>query len=356
MAEWIKPLKVIICAGTGGVGKTTVAASLGLLAAQEGRRVLVLTIDPARRLADALGLKPQSQEQKVNVQAKGELYAAMVEPEAIFVEFVRRSAPSQEVAERLLKNRLFREMASTLNGSQEFTSLERLLLAIEDQRFDLVVLDTPPTHHAMDFLRAPERIFALFQTSVTRWFIERDGAGWLQKILQTGTKTAFGALEKVTGSGFLAELSEFFSAAAALQERVASRSIAVHRLLAQPDTGFVLVTAFDEAKLHEAMEFATDLEATGHHLKAIVINRGLPAWLKAGDRSGLAGGDEGLQRLNDFYEKLVTYFTQRERGYAQMLSRLHSALKIVKVPEEKESIDGIEGLERIVNHLRGGKA
>ncbi len=355
MASWLKPLKVVICAGTGGVGKTTVAAAIALKAAQSGKRVLVLTIDPARRLADALGIRPHAEEQKVKISVKGELYAAMVDPETIFTDFVRRASPRPEVADRLLKNRLFRELASTLNGSQEFTSLERLLVAIESAKFDLIVLDTPPTQHALDFLKAPERIFSLFQESVTRWFLEKEKQGFVQKVFHQGTKTVVAALEKITGSGFLRELSEFFTAAAAIQDQVASRSIAVHRLLAQPDTGFVLVSAFDEAKLHEAMEFAGDLESTGHHLKAIIINRALPRWLKAGSASIAGDGDELLQKLADFHSRFVTYFNERERGYDQMLARLNSKLAVIKIPEEKESIDGVEGLERIAAQLEGEK-
>lgn len=354
MAGWLDSLKVVICAGTGGVGKTTVAAAIGLRAAESGKRVLVLTIDPAKRLADALGIKPHSQEQKVNIPVKGELYAAMVDPETIFTEFVGRSAPTPQVAERLLGNRLFRELASTLNGSQEFTSLERLLIAVESGKFDLVVLDTPPTQHALDFLRAPERIFSLFQESVTKWFLETENRGLVNKIFHKGTQTVIAALEKITGSGFLRELSDFFTAAAAIQDRVAARSIAVHRLLAQPDTGFALVTAFDEAKLHEALEFAGDLESTGHHLKAIVINRALPAWLKIkGDGRNVGGGDEPLQRLMIFHARFVTYFNERERGYDQMFSRLHSKMAVIKVPEEKESIEGVEGLRRVAAQLGG---
>jgi anion-transporting ArsA/GET3 family ATPase len=352
VARWLNEMKVVICAGTGGVGKTTIAAALGYGAAQAGRRVLVLTIDPARRLADALGLKPHAKEQKVTISGKGQLSAAMVDPEFIFNDFVRRVAPKPAMAERLLNNRLFRELATTLNGSQEFTSLERLLVAVESGKFDLVVLDTPPTQHAMDFLRAPERIFSLFQESVTRWFIDPEKQGLFSKLVHTGTRTVIGALERITGSGFLRELSEFFSAAAAIQDRVAERSIAVHRLLARPDSGFVLVTAFDEAKVHEALEFATDLEATGHHLKAVVMNRSLPDWLRPSAMGqNLAAGDEGLQRLVALHDQMSSYFVERERGYDVAWTRLQSKVNLLKVPEEMEPIEGIEGLKRVASHL-----
>ncbi|MGE0762843.1 MAG: ArsA family ATPase [Bdellovibrionales bacterium] len=357
MACWLKPLKVVVCAGTGGVGKTTMAAAMAWGEANQGRRVLVLTIDPARRLADALGIQLKADEQSVKIPGTGELTAAMIDAQAVFTDFVRRASPNPQVSERLLHNRLFKELSSSLSGSQEFTSLERLLVAVESGRFDLIVLDTPPTQHAIDFLRAPERIFSLFQDSVTRWFTQPDGQGGvLRQVFNRGTKTVLSALERLTGRGFLTELSEFFIAAAEIQSTVAARSIAVHRLLAQADTGFALVTAFDEAKMKEATDFAADLRRSGHSLKAVIINRALPLWLK--DDSGaavLATGDETLQRLEALRLNMAQYYHRRDIGYTQMIERLHGEAVVLSVPEEKQSIEGVVGLSRIAEHLQGEK-
>lgn len=349
--------KVLVCAGTGGVGKTTISAALAWRAAHEGKRVLVLTIDPARRLADALGVKLGTSEQEVKIQGKGRLFAAMIDPETIFRDFVLRSSPNPATSERLLRNRLFKELSSSLSGSQEFTSLERLLSAVESGRFDLIVLDTPPTQHAIDFLRAPERIFSLFQESVTRWFTDPDKSkGIFQQVFSRGTKTVLGALERITGKGFLTELSDFFMAAAEIQSTVAARSIAVHRLLADPSTGFVLVSAFDEAKMKEAAEFASDLRRSGHQLKAVVINRALPEWLShENGKTVLAASDETLQRLEGLHSQMTSYYADRNRGYDLMIERLHGEVPVIRVPEEKRNIEGIEGLARIAAKLEGEK-
>lgn len=173
MDDLIKRNKIIVCAGSGGVGKTTVSAALGVRAAELGLRVLVLTIDPAKRLATSLGLVPgQADEVKVqNFDCDGALFAAAIDPEKIFGEFIKASAKNPEAAERLLRNRLYKQLATTFSGSQEFTSLERLAVAAESASYDLVILDTPPAQHALEFLEAPAKIYALFQDSITKWFV-----------------------------------------------------------------------------------------------------------------------------------------------------------------------------------------
>lgn len=356
MASWIDPLKVIVCSGAGGVGKTTMAAALGLRAARDGRKVLVVTVDPARRLADAMGLKRMNEIQRVCTFDRGELSAEMIDPGKVFADFVRRSSSRPEAAERLLQNRLFQQLTSTVSGSQEFTSLERLLEATEDSRYDLIILDTPPAQNATDFLRSPERIFALFQDSVTQWFIQKGGEGFLQKAFHRSTRTVFSALEKITGKGFLTELSDFFMAAADIQGAVAARSIAVHRLLAAEQTGFMLVTAFDEAKLKEALDFASDLSRSGHFLRSVVINRARPQWLQPDPAySASVGSDESLQRLVAFHDQLVDYFEVREQNYTDLLKRLHRQVTTIRVPEDKQVIEGLVGLERIATYLKEGE-
>lgn len=351
MANWLDPLKVVVCTGTGGVGKTTMAAAIGLKAAISGRKTLILTVDPAKRLADALGLSLQADGVGRIESNQFHLDAAMIDPTRIFIEFVRNASPRPEVADRLLKNRLFKQLTSTISGSQEFTSLERLLQAVESQKYDLIVLDTPPTNHAIDFLRAPERIFSLFQDSVTKWFVKPSG-GLLQDFFSRGTQTVLSALEAVTGKGFLSELSEFFMAAAEIQTSVAKRSIAVHRLLAQADTGFVLVTAFDEAKLKEGLEFASELSRSGHHLRALIINRALPDWLKpAQDKPAVTSGDEQLQRLIELHTRMAHYYQAREEIYLSTLDRMHKEVAVLRVPEERLAIEGIAGLERVAKIL-----
>lgn len=344
----IDALNIIVCAGSGGVGKTTISAALAVRAAQQGKNVLVLTIDPARRLANALGLESAKVNEPVPVPGqnfKGQLSAGMVDPESVFDEFIRRSAPNKEVAEKLLKNSLYRQLATTLSGSQEFTSLELLLSAKESGNYDLIILDTPPSQHAVDFLRAPEKIFALFQKSITKWFVQSgNNVGVLQGLVNRGTKTVLAALEKATGSKFVSELSDFFENMSNLQEKVSQRSIEVHRLLASDSTGFVLVTGLDEAKLKEAEDFQADLKKSGHNMALIVINRAFPEWLVEKVPNELSG------QLREDFEKLLVFHDSLNSYYKQMSQRLKAAqpsektFPSIRLPEVEQDIVGLSGL------------
>ncbi len=359
--------QVVVCAGSGGVGKTTLACCLGILLAQQGKKVLVLTIDPARRLASALGLASDSAiglaEVKVPGQNyAGELYASMIDPQLVFDDFVQRRAPSPEAAERLMKNSLYRQLVGQLSGSQEFTSLERLLSAVESNRYDVVILDTPPTQHAVDFLRAPERIFALFQESVTKWFARRDPraspSGGVKKLLnqvvQRGTHTALKALEKITGSAFVVELGDFFESMAALQSQVSGRSIEVHRLLTSERTGFLLVTGFDHSKLVEAKDFYGELKRGGYSLSGIIVNRSQPSWLslQSLDPSPLPSTPQ-MRDLLDLYQKLQRYYVLRQDVYGEFQAHLRGEVPYWLLPEIKGPVQGLEGLEQISRVMSG---
>ena len=182
----IKPeTKTLICIGTGGVGKTTMAASLGVGFAQSGKKVLVLTIDPAKRLAQALGLKPDGHLHQVKLpkstsQKPGELWSCVIDHQKAFEEFIREGArglAADAEVSRLLKNKLYLQLSGRLSGSQEFTSLITLYRHVASQKFDLVILDTPPAQHTWSFLKAPEKIAQLFNDGVTKWFRQEPGSG-----------------------------------------------------------------------------------------------------------------------------------------------------------------------------------
>lgn len=159
MNNWLSKTKILVCVGTGGVGKTTVAASLGIAAAKKGLNVLVLTIDPAKRLAQALGLNSEKTGDVFvpDQNFKGKLFAGIIDPEASFSEFVKYNSSDKNKAETLLNNTLFKQLSTNLSGSQEFTSLDRLYRAVNSNKYDLVILDTPPAQNAMDFFKAPEK-------------------------------------------------------------------------------------------------------------------------------------------------------------------------------------------------------
>ncbi|MCB0412465.1 MAG: ArsA family ATPase [Bdellovibrionales bacterium] len=351
MAPLLKQFKILVCAGTGGVGKTTISASLGLWAAQEGLKVLVLTIDPARRLADALGLKAQGEAIQVTLEGvQGELWADMIHPEKVFDEFIRMSAPTPAAAERLLRNPLYQQLASNLSGSQEFTSLEKVLSSQESNLYDLIVLDTPPTQHALDFLRAPQKIFNLFQESVTKWFIEdKADKNIFKKVFHRGTQMALSALKKVTGGKFIEELSDFFDSVSALQDRLRSRSIQIHRMLSSSETGFLLVTGSDEAKMKEAKEFFQTLEQEGHRLSAVVINRVWPNWTLDGD--GLSLSESQQEKLQKLYKEIQGFTSERLRIYDNLVQDMGQSVQMLKIPELNRNLHGITALRELARRL-----
>lgn len=345
--------KILVCAGSGGVGKTTVAASLGVAAAQNGMKVLVLTIDPARRLANALGLGSGDIFEATKVPDQnfsGELFAMMVEPQAVFDDFIRRSAPNKDVTERLLGNTLYKQLSTTLSGSQEFTSLELLLTAHQSGKYDLIILDTPPAQHAIDFLRSPEKIYSLFQKSITQWFIrsENQDSGFIRKVFNKGTRLALDALEKITGEGFITELSGFFENMAELQKTVSERSLMVHQLLSASETGFVLVTAIDEAKLSEAGLFNEDLKKTGARLSYLVVNRAFPQWAEQVSLEGMDPESRAVaEKINGFYETVKSYYGKKDEHVLKLSQVLGQHLPVFQIPELDEEVVGLQGLERL---------
>ncbi|MGZ3826805.1 MAG: ArsA family ATPase, partial [Bdellovibrio sp.] len=226
-----KEARILVCVGSGGVGKTTVAAALGVLAAKEGKKVLVLTIDPAKRLAQTLGIEGSADITKVPGQNfKGELYASVIDHKKTFDDFVARVAKKSESVEKILKNKLYQQLSTNLSGSQEFTSMEKLYSCYASGEFDLIILDTPPTKHAIDFLHAPQKLSALFSEGVAKWFRDPEGkkAGLFGHLLQTGTRQVLKILETLTGSSFIRELSDFFINIEQWQEQLLNRTVDVH--------------------------------------------------------------------------------------------------------------------------------
>lgn len=343
-------IKVLVCAGSGGVGKTTMSAAIGMALAEKGLRVMVLTIDPARRLAQALGFQDHLEEVSVP-HLSGRLSAGVIEPDIIFDRFVRESSTSAEAAERLLKNRLYRQLSRSLSGSQEFTALERLLEVYESGKYDVILLDTPPAEHALDFLKAPNRIYSLFQDSVTKWFVQPEGEAPLwQRIMNRGTQTVLAALERVTGASFIRELADFFQSMASLQLRVSERSKKVHQLLTGKQTGFLLVTGFDQVKLKEAEEFLTELKASGHDLKGVIVNRAFPEWLDDKNQWAEAKNTDE-SKLHEFYLQWMTFLKDRTLAYDRFAGRLQD-VPVFRIVDMQDEVFGLDSLERMATELK----
>ena len=294
--------RIIIAAGSGGVGKTTVAASVALWGALQGRRVVVLTIDPARRLATSLGLESLGSEERdipaalfeaQGLTPRGTLAAMMLDQKGAWDALVERHAPAEARA-RILANPFYQHLSQTFAGSQEYMAIEQLCLLAEAGRYDLIVVDTPPTRHALDFLEAPRRIGDFLDRKVVRWFVRPYfSAGW--SALRVANRTAgflLRRLEQATGVSALAEISEFFSNMSGLFENFQSRVERAHEVLRGAATAFVLVTGPEEQVLGDAEYLSTKMAELRMPLKGVVLNR-VHREFRAGGRGAFRGGELG---------------------------------------------------------------
>lgn len=352
--------KVLICCGSGGVGKTTLSAALGVYAANLGKSVLVLTIDPAKRLANSLGLE-NLEGDEVEVapgKFKGRLFAAVLDMKKTFDEFIVRLASSEEGAEKVLNNNIYQQLSTALSGSQEYTALERLLLAVTSEKYDLVILDTPPTKHAIDFLNAPVKIHSLFQETVIRWFLmpfstlDKFSLG----LMNRGTKAALKGFEKLGGSEFFTSVLEFFSSIKDWQKDLRERAAEVHRLLTSSHTGFVLVTGFNSVRIEEARYFERSLKRGGYLLSAIIVNRAFPLWGEInsqGDVDRLNEEDkENYHKLYEYYNILKEYYSNQQHAFSQFAGELRNQVLFVRLPDFNQDIHDIQGLSHIADRLK----
>lgn len=360
---------MVICAGSGGVGKTTIAAALGVRAAHLGLRTLVLTVDPAKRLATALGLSLESSAENhtepvlvpLVKTGKGSLAATVLNSRQIFDRFILEHGGGSEAVQRVMKNRLYQQLSTTLAGSQEFTALERLLQAQESGAYDLVVLDTPPTKHAVDFLTAPQRISSLFQDSVTRWFMnpgEGKKTGLIAGLVSRGTRAALKSLETLTGGQFIDELFDFFGAIREVQAVLRERSGKALELMQSASTNFLVVTSFDNAKLIEAKYLQSELERLNYRMKAVVINRAFPLGIPENIKDVPAGVDRAVYaKVLEFYEKFNAYYAFRYNLYQEFSRGLDAGVDVVRIPEYQRDIHGLADLEALAGVLsQGGMA
>jgi anion-transporting ArsA/GET3 family ATPase len=276
--------EIVICCGSGGVGKTTTAAAAAAMAAARlGGRVLVITVDPARRLANALGLEqfgnvetrvPPALFAEAGVEPRGELWAAMLDTKRSWDELVRAHAPDAATSQAILANSLYENITNRFVQSHDYIAMERLYEIHSSGRYDLIVVDTPPTRNAIDFLEAPERMADFFSSRLLRWLTVPARS----RVFTAASKPFYSVADRVLGSQFLQDIAEFFMLFQTMYDGFVDRAQAVTRLLSDKRTSFVVVSTPEAAPAREAEFFVEALRDRDFPLGAVVVNKALPRW------------------------------------------------------------------------------
>ncbi len=364
---------VLVC-GTGGVGKTTTAAALGVMAATHlGGRVLVLTVDPARRLATAMGLGALGNDEvEVPLAGKGrrprgELWVAMLDTKSSWDDLIRRHAPDAATRDTVLANPLYRNITSRFVHSHDYIAMERLHEIHASGRYDLVIVDTPPSRNALDFLEAPGRMAEFFGSRLLRWLTVPARS----KLFNVASKPFYQVADRILGSRFLQDIAEFFLLFQSMEHGFVARAREVERLLTEPETTFCIVTTLETAPLAESRFFADALAERRFHLGAIVANRVLPTTLRsaaaaraAADLRARAGAmahllapmvDASRERVEGVLVEVVDRFEDLAvvaKREAERLAELNGRAPILAtVPALESDIHDLDGLLMLGTHL-----
>jgi len=302
--------EIAITCGPGGVGKTTVAAAIAAMAAcHHGGRVLVVTVDPAKRLADALGLKGIGNTEhriepelfkEVGVTPRGELWAAMLDTQASWDALIERHAPDRRTREQILSNPLYRNISGRFVQSHDYIAAERLFEIHSTGQYDLIVVDTPPSRHALDFLDAPKRMAEFFSSRLLRWLI----VPYRSRLVTLASRPFQQVADRVLGTQFLSDISEFFILFQSMHAGFVERAEAVVRLLGDRRTTFLVVSTLESSPLAEAEAFCDELSRRHLHLGAVVLNQTLPDYLR--DPGALAVARALGERADEIAERLPT--------------------------------------------------
>jgi anion-transporting ArsA/GET3 family ATPase len=349
LATLLEQQTVIVCVGAGGVGKTTTAAALALEAAQRGRRVCVVTIDPARRLSDAMGFDPDraigNEPQQIDVAAKGELWAVMLDTSTTFDGLIRSYAPSEEQAQNILTNDFFRNIADSMSGAHEYMAMEKLYELHNDERFDLVVVDTPPTSNAIDFLEAPDRITQFLDHRLYKILVTPTGG--LARVVNFAAQGFLRTVARIVSASVVDEAIEFFAAFDGMEEGFRGRAVAVHDLLIADDTSFVLVTVPRNDTVDDAATFIETLADADIAVDAIVVNRVHPSF----------GSDRLDDRGDGPLAPFITVLHDSQAvaaGQDTVLATLTDELPagaVVKIPFLDTDVHDLDGLASLAQWL-----
>ena len=351
LPELVSDRSVIVCCGSGGVGKTTVSATIALAAARVGRRACVVTVDPARRLADALGVESlPNTPTEVQGAWPGRLYALMLDSKGTFDDLVERYARTPEQAESILANRLYQNLAGALSGTQEYMAMEKLYELVSSKEFDVVVVDTPPTRNALDLLDAPRRLTRFLENKLFRALLVPTRMSL--RAVSVATQALLRTVAKVAGAEIVQDAVAFFQAFEGMEDGFRTRASAVHQLLADPETAYVLVTSARPDAVAEASFFAEKLGERDVAVAALVVNRLAPAFGEITESSpeGLAAPVPGLEALEANLHELNRVASLEHASFAGLAAQVAPA-PVGRIPLFGQDVHELEGLQRAADSL-----
>ncbi len=351
LGDLITSMKVLVLTGPGGVGKTSSAAALAVGASLMGIRTCVVTIDPAKRLADALGIEAIGNEPvKIDAFGSGDLYAVMLDADATFDDLVVKYSKSEEQAARILANTVYRNLTKNLSGIQEYMAMEKIFELHNDQRFDLMVVDTPPSSNALDFLDAPRRLIGFLDNKVFR-LIMNPGPAFLRPV-SFAARAVLKTISKVVGSEVVDEAVAFFQDFEGMEEGFRSRAESVQALMHDEATAFIVVTAPRGDTVKEAASFGEKLAGFGFQVAGLISNRHTPNFDGGTPSEELSrriavSDRESLERnLNQMEQLRIS-----ENREIDWIAGLLAPRRLVKVPMLAKDISNMEDLAKMARSL-----
>jgi anion-transporting ArsA/GET3 family ATPase len=349
LTDLVEQRSVIVCCGSGGVGKTTVSATFALAAARAGRRSCVVTVDPARRLADSLGVQSLANTPtEVRGDWPGHLHALMLDTKGTFDDLVHRYARTPEQAEGILANRLYQNLAGALSGTQEYMAMEKLYELVASADFDVVVVDTPPTRNALDLLDAPRRLTRFLENRLFRALLLPTRMSL--RAVGMATQALLRTIAKVAGAEIVQDAVAFFQAFEGMEEGFRTRAGAVRDLLADPATAYVLVTSARPDAIVEATFFSERLAEREVTPAALVVNRIHPHFGRPHEPSSLSDGGGPLDALEANLATLNAVAEREEQAFAGLAARLSPA-PLGRIPLFGHDVHDLVGLQRTADKL-----
>ena len=357
LEEVCRTARIVVACGTGGVGKTSVAAAMGLVAARNGRRAVVLTIDPARRLTDAIGVTDTIGNEPVRIplDVPGEMWISMLDVRETFDGLVRDTAATPERAAEVLGNSFYRSLSQSLSGTRDYMAAERLHELSGDDRFDIVIVDTPPSRNALDFLESPERLARFLKHPIVRLLVA-PGRGGL-RIAGAAMQLVLRIISGIVGSDALSGVVAFLRAFDGMESEFSRRALAVASALRSNDTAFVVVTGPSEDALGEASHFVDELRRLSIDLRTVVTNRMPPVF-------GALGSEEARRIAADstgdvaVAHRLLADLTadaegarDRVEGFVARTRRAHPAIATATAEEMSVDIHDLDAVARLADLL-----